>query len=192
VNVPIRVVSWLAAVAFMAAAMWLHTLKPHLDGRLTDPIAAHGRIGTVVGNRVFSVIVDRVDVASAIVKDQITARKTMPSPGVFVIVYLRIRSNQKPFTPGRVRLTTRGGLSYDESGRSDVFDRSGTYEPMLWGDASYVFEIPKDRLAGSRLVIGESGLLTQLSAEVDVSLGLDGRKAAELVAHAPHDYVLKP
>jgi hypothetical protein len=27
---------------------------------------------------------------------------------------------------------------------------------MLWGDATFVFEIPQDRLAGSRLIIGQT------------------------------------
>ncbi|MCO6011758.1 hypothetical protein NE236_43110 [Actinoallomurus purpureus] len=190
-SAPVRVASWLTAAVFMAAAMWLHARKPHLDAGLQNPISTTGRAGTVVGNRVFSVAVDRVDVASAIVDDGLTTRKTMLSPGVFVIVYLRIRSNQKPFTPGHVRLAARGGLSYDESGRTAISDTSGTYEPMLWGNASYVFEIPKDRLAGARLIVGESAPLDQLSAQADVNLGIDGRKAAELIAHAPRDYVIK-
>jgi hypothetical protein len=62
---------------------------------------------------------------------------------------------------------------------------------MLWGNASYVFEIPKDRLAGARLIVGESAPLDQLSAQVDASLGIDGPKAAELIARAPRDYVIK-
>ncbi|GAA4640839.1 hypothetical protein GCM10023196_107780 [Actinoallomurus vinaceus] len=187
----VRAVSWLVAVALMAAAMWLHGAKPRQDSKLLDPIASRGRVGTVVGNRVFSVQVDRVDVAAAIVKDDILKRTTVPSPGLFVIVYLRIRSNQKPFMPGHARLTTRGGLSYDESGRPDVSGRTSNYEPMFWAPASYVFEIPKDRLAGTRLILGESSLLNQLSAEVDVDLGIDARKAADLIGRAPHDYVLK-
>ncbi|MEV0409129.1 hypothetical protein [Actinoallomurus sp. NPDC050550] len=190
-NTVVRAVSWLVAVALMAAAMWLHGVKPRQDAKMLDPIVSRGRIGTVVGNRVFSVQVDRVDVATAIVKDSILNRTAVPSPGLFVIVYLRIKSNQKPFTPGHVRLTTRGGLSYDESGRPDISGRSDTYEPMLWGPASYVFEIPKDRLAGARLIIGESDVLSQLSAEVDVDLGVDARKAADLIGRAPRDYVLK-
>ncbi|GAB3988008.1 hypothetical protein GCM10029978_109160 [Actinoallomurus acanthiterrae] len=187
----VRAASWLVAVALMAAAMWLHGDKPRQDAKMLDPIASRGRIGAVVSNRVFSVQVDRVDVATAIVKDSIVKRTAVPSPGLFVIVYLRIKSNQKPFTPGHVRLTTPGGLSYDESGRPDISGRSGSYEPMFWSPASYVFEIPKDRLAGARFIVGDSNLLNQLSAEADVDLGIDARKAADLIGRAPRDYVLK-
>lgn len=186
-----RVLSGVAAAGLMAAAMWLHELKPHTEDRMLDPITTHGRIGAVVANRVFSIRVERVDVASAIVRHDIIPDKVLTGPGIFVIVQLSVRSNQKPFTPGHVRLVARGGLSYDESGRIDIIDRNVVAEPLMWIRASYVFEIPKDRLAGSRLVVGESGLMDQLSAETDVDLGIDSRKAAEMVAHAPRDYVLK-
>lgn len=190
-NLALRIGSWAAAIALMAAAMWLYDLKPHLDGEMQDPIAGRGRIGTVVGNRVFSVRVDRVDVASAVVRQGLSEKTTIPSAGIFVIVYLRIKSNKEPYTPGHVKLLTRGGVSYQETGRPNVTGRSTTYEAMLWGQASYVFEIPKDRLAGARLFIGESRLLDQFSAAADVDLGIDDRKAAQLTAHAPRDYVLK-
>jgi hypothetical protein len=187
----VKILSGLVAAGLMAAAMWLHGYQPHTEATMQDPISSRGRIGAVVGNRVFSVRVDRVDVAGAMVRRGITRNRTMPSPGVFVIVYLRIRSNQKPFTPGHVRLAARGGLSYDESGRTEIAGNPSTYQPMLWAPASYVFEIPKDRLAGARLIVGESGPMTQLSAETDVDLGIDGAKAARLTADPPRDYVLK-
>jgi hypothetical protein len=80
-----------------------------------------GRIGAVVGDSVFSVRVDRVDVATGIAKpDAFATPPPIPSLGVFVVVHARIRSDRKPFDPGHVRLETRGGLSFDESGRPDI------------------------------------------------------------------------
>jgi hypothetical protein len=187
----VRILSSVVAAGLMAAAMWLHDFLPHTEDTMLNPISGHGRIGAVVANRVFSVRVDRVDVAAALVKHDITRTITMPSLGVFVIVQLRIKSNLKPYTPGHVRLATRGGLSYAESGRTEIIGNYATYQPMVWGPASYVFEIPKNRLAGARLMLGESALLDQLSAEADVDLGIDDAKAARLLARAPRDYVLK-
>jgi hypothetical protein len=115
----------------------------------------------------------------------------MRSPGIFVIVHLEIKSNQKPFRPGSPKLITRGGVSYDESGRPAISTSSDDYQPMLWAPATYVFEIPKDRLAGTRLVIGESALLNQLSAETEVDLGIDDGEAAQLLTHASPAYALK-
>ena len=191
-SVVTKVVSGLVTAVLLAAAMWLYGSKPRLEAGMQNPITNHGRIGAVAGNRVFSVKVGRADVASAVAKRDILRNATaMPTSGIFVIVYLEIRSNQKPFQPGHVRLATRGGLSYDESGRPAIYTSHGDYQPMLWGQASYVFEIPKDRLAGARLIVGESAPMNQLSAEADIDLGIDNGRAARLLAHPPGDYILK-
>jgi hypothetical protein len=82
-------------------------------------------------------------------------------------------------------------VSYEETGRSEIPGENDQYEPMMWMPATYVFEIPKDRLAGVRLIMGESGLLNNLSAETQVDLGIDGGRAARLAAHPAPAYVLK-
>lgn len=187
-----RIVSGAVSVALMAAAMWLYTFKPHLQARMQTPLAARGHIGAVVGNRVFSVKVDKVDVATSITKqDVFSTPAPMPSLGIFVIVSARLRSNEKPFQVGGVRLATRGGLSYQESGRPAIPSGGADYEPMLWGKATFVFEIPKDRLAGARLVVGEQQFMTQLSAQAVVDLGIDDAQAERLLSHASGSYVLK-
>jgi hypothetical protein len=137
--------------------------------------------------------VGKVDAATGVAKPSFLQEKTpvMQSLGIFVIVHLEIKSNQKPFRLGDPKLTTRGGVSYDESGRTAIPTSSEDYQPMLWTPATYVFEIPKDRLAGARLVVGSSALLTQLSAETEVDLGIDKGEAAQLLAHASPAYALK-
>jgi hypothetical protein len=192
VNVVVRAVTGALAVALMAAAMWLYGLKPHLQARMQNPIRSTGRAGAVVDTSDFSVKVDKVDVATAIAKTSFGDKpKIMPSLGIFVIVNLEIKSNRKPFDPGHVHLMTRGGVSYDESGRADVLSLNNGYQPMLWAPATYVFEIPKDRLAGARLVVGQTALLDQLSAQADVDLGIGHAAAERLIAHASSAYVLK-
>lgn len=189
---PKKALAAILTVALMAAAMWLYTFKPHLQDRSQHPLTGHGRIGVVVANRDFSVKVGQVDVASAISKPDFLAKpKLMRSLGVFVIVQLQIKSNEKPFQPGHVRLETHGGVSYDQTGRAAIPDSSDDYQPMLWAPARFIFEIPKDRLAGARLIVGEADLQNVLSAETDVDLGLDGDKAARLAAHPAASYVLK-
>ncbi len=188
----IKVLSGIVSVALLGAAMWLYSFEPHLKARMQTPLAAHGHIGAVVGNRVFSVKVDKVDVATGVTKqDILSTPKPMPSLGIFVIVSTEVRSNLKPFQPGHIHLATRGGLSYDESGRTSISTGSSDSQPMLWAKATFVFEIPKDRLAGARLIVGEQSLMDQLSAQADVDLGIDGDRAKQLVAHAPSAYVLK-
>jgi hypothetical protein len=187
-----RVLSAVAAVALCALAMWFTDVKPHLVARLQTPLLAGGRIGTVVDNRVFSVKVDRVDVASGILKtDVISGDRRMATPGIFVIVYVSAKSNMKPLRLGNIRLATRGGLSYDDSGRTEILTPDASLEPMLWRSTFYVFEIPKDRLAGARLIVGQSDLINNLSAESAVDLGLTADRAAGLLAHPATDYTLR-
>jgi hypothetical protein len=192
VNIAVKAVTGLATVGLLAASMWLYERKPGLENRMQTPLIIHGRVGAVVDTPDFSVKVGKVDVASTISKPDFLDKTTvMKSLGLFVIVQLDIRSNKKPFQPGNVRLVTRGGVSYDESGRSKLPGNNDTYQPMLWAPATYIFEIPKDRLSGMRLIVGEeSGLLNNLSAETDVDLGIGGDRAAQLAAH-PATYVLK-
>lgn len=191
-NLAVKAVTGLVAAALLAGTMWLHDLKPRLEDRMRRPIAAHGRAGEVVGNSVFSVHVDQVDVATGIARTSFgSAPETIPSLGVFLIVHLRVRSNHKPFMPGHVRLATRGGVTYGESGRSDIRSLNDTYQPMLWGPAVYVFEIPRDRLAGARLLVGQIDLMDQLSAQTDVDLSIDDARAARLLAHPSPAYVVK-
>ena len=187
-----KAVAAVLTVGLMAAAMWLYTFKPHLEDRQQHPLMTHGRLGAVVDNRDFSVKVIRVDVASAITKPDVLAKPTvMRSLGIFVIVQAQIKSNKKPFQAGHIRLETRGGVEYDVSGRAAIPDSDNEYQPMLWGPAQYVFEIPKDRLAGARLVVGSAALQNELSAETNVDLDLGGAKGARLAAHPAASYVLK-
>lgn len=183
-------VSAVLTAALMVLAMWLYTFKPHLQADLQKPIAGSGRIGSVVANDVFSVKVDKVDVARSITASSFPKPEVMPSLGLFVIVHLQIKSNKKPFTPGHIRLTTDGGLSYDESGRARLPSVNNDYQPMLWAPATFIFEIPPDRLAGARLIVGESTLLNQLSAETAIDLGMHGERAARLSAHPASTYTV--
>jgi hypothetical protein len=194
VSVPRKIIAGLLTAGLMALAMWLYTFKPHLEAKEETPLVSNGHIGSTVDNPDFSVKVGKIDVATGIAKPSFLQEKSpiMRSPGIFVIVHLEIKSNQKPFRPGDPKLITRGGVSYGESGRPAISTLSnGDYQPMLWAPAAYVFEIPKDRLPGTRLVIGESALLNQLSAETEVDLGIDDGEAAQLLAHASPTYALK-
>jgi hypothetical protein len=59
---------------------------------------------------------------------------------------------------------------------------------MIWRKVMVTFEIPENRLAGARLVVGEGGLLTQLTAETAVDLGFTPAKARDMIARAVAGY----
>ena len=188
-----KVASAVAATALLALATWFAYVEPHLDADLQDPIPNHGAAGHVVSNRVFSVVVDRVDVARSLATGFASDDKpASPTPGIFVIVYLRARSKRQPMTLGHVRLTTRDGLHYAESGRVSVLTKnSDTVEPMLWTKATYLFELPKDQLAGLHLIVGQADLLNQLSAEADIDLRISTADARRMLAHPADDYRIR-
>jgi hypothetical protein len=191
VNAVTKVVSAVLTVALMAAAMWLYDRKPHLKAGALHPLLTEGSIGSVVTTRDFSVKVGGVVVAAAIQKPDFPTPQVMKTPGLFLIVQAQDRSERRPFTPGHVRLVTRGGVAYQESGRAALPSAGDTLQPMLWTPVTYIFEIPKDRLAGARLVVGEADLLNQLSGETDVDLRIDADRAAQLSAHPTPTYALK-
>jgi hypothetical protein len=191
VNAVTKAVSAVLTVALMVAAMWLYGRKPHLKAGNLKPLLAQGHIGAVVTTGDFSVKVGSVVVAASIQKPDFPKPQVMKTPDLFVIVQAQARSEHRPFQLGHVRLLTRGGVAYQESGRAALPSSDGMLEPMLWTPATYIFEIPKDRLAGARLVVGEADLLNQLSGETDVDLRIDGGKAARLSAHPTPTYALK-
>ncbi|HXA62532.1 MAG TPA: hypothetical protein VNW94_25555 [Streptosporangiaceae bacterium] len=182
-----RLATLVSGVALLCLAMWLNDLKPHVDARDMDPIRNYGTIGTAVANRTFSVRVDRVEVAGSLAGD--LGAKDVTTAGVFVIVHLAAMGELKPYAMSQVRLES-GGDTFTGNGHVIAGD-PGRFDPLIWRKAVVSFEIPKDRLAGAHLVVGEAGLLTQLSAETDIDLALTSGKSAGLLAHPAEHYDLR-
>jgi hypothetical protein len=180
-----RVTSALVAAGLCAGAMWLWKIKPDLTTNLLNPLQTSGRIGEVVRNDTFSVRVERYDVAGSITRE-FGSGGAQRTEGVFLYVQLRAKAEKEPFTMGHARLETRDGLTYQEGSRIGITTKAKeTYEPMLWGKGTLLFELPKDQLAGARVVVGEGELLNQLSAESVIDLGIDEAKAAQLTGRRP-------
>jgi hypothetical protein len=183
------IVAALVAAGLCAAAMWLWQLQPSLEANNLNPLQTHGRIGRIVKNDVFSIRVERYDVVSSITKRFGDGPEV--ADGVFLVVRFHARAEREPYSMGHARLETTDGLSYKEGGRIAVSaDAEETYQPLLWSPGSLLFELPKDRLAGARVVVGENGLLSQLSAESVIDLGIGKAKAAQLAARPLPNYQL--
>jgi hypothetical protein len=186
------VVSAVVAAALCAAAMWLWRLQPDLEANSMNPLRTYGRIGAVVTNDAFSVRIDRYDVAASITTTSLSAGAHV-ADGLFLVVHFQARAERRPFTMKNVRLETRDGRTYDEGGRIGVLTKpDGTYQPMLWGSGTLVFEVPKDRLAGASVVIGQAQgtLVNSLSAENVIDLDIDEAKAAQLATRPAANYQL--
>jgi hypothetical protein len=174
------------SIALFALAMWLWDREPHVLAHDMQPIDSTGTIGHVVATSSFSLRVDGIVVAHSITGGALATDDRITSQGVFVIVKFHAMGHKKPYSILRARLQS-GDYSFGTSGRIKVqCDRSsGDFQPMLWSAGSTCFELPKDRLAGARFVVGA---FDQLSAEASVDLGLSKAKAAQLVAHAVEGY----
>jgi hypothetical protein len=186
------IVSALVAAALCAAAMWLWRQQPDLEANSMNPLRTYGRIGAVVTNDDFSVRIDRYDVAASITTTSLSSGAHV-TDGLFVVVHFQARGERRPYAMKHVRLETRDGRTYDEGGRIGVLTKpDGTYQPMLWGPGTLVFEVPKDGLAGAKVVIGQTQgkLVSDLSAENVIDLGIDDAKAAELSARPAANYQL--
>jgi hypothetical protein len=179
-----NIVSGLVAAGLCAVAMWLWEMRIDVQVDLLNPLRTYGRIGEVVKNDTFSVRVDRYDVGGSITR-RFGTSGAHRTDGVFLYVQLRAMGETEPYTMGHARLETRDGLTYDEGARVGVLtDASETYQPMLWGKGTLLFELPKDQLAGARVVVGTKDLLNGLSAESVIDLGIDDAKAAQLTGRA--------
>jgi hypothetical protein len=193
VNLLRRVAAVLVGTALFGLAMWFYTIQPDLQARRTDPVRTTGTAGEEVANPVFSVRVQRVDVARSLKSgSSLSGAREFGTDGIFVIVDMQLKSNKEPFRLQTTHLETPGGYDYSSGPRLGLSDLVAiSYEPLIWARAVVVFEIPKNRLAGARIVIGESKLLNQLSAETAVDLGIGKAKAADLIAHATNGYELR-
>jgi hypothetical protein len=179
------------SLPLFALAMWLWSWEPHILAHDSQPLRTSGRIGHVVTNPSFAFRVDGIAVAHSISTGSFSTDRRQTADGVFLIVKFRAMGEKKPYNMDDPRLES-GPDTFRTSGRIglDSEPASSTYEPLMWRSGQVCFEIPKNRLAGARLVVGEGGLLTQLSAETAIDLGIGRTKAADLLAHAAEGYNL--
>ncbi|TDD80516.1 hypothetical protein E1293_20605 [Actinomadura darangshiensis] len=174
----------------LAGAMWLHTVHPKVEASLLDPIRTGGSIGEEIDAGDFSVRVDKVEAARSLAP-QLSFGNHPPTgtDGVYLIVRIRATSRDEPLELRSATLETPGGYTFDDDPRTGAgTGAQPTFEPMIWTSATFLFEVPKDRVEGAHLVVGTGGLLPQLSAAADVDLGLSKDRAAGLVRAAPERF----
>ncbi|XVQ11658.1 hypothetical protein ACQP1W_03480 [Spirillospora sp. CA-255316] len=182
----------ITGTALLAAAMWLYALRPDVQARELDPIRTEGRIGTVVANDEFRIRVDRVEAARSLAPTlSFGNRPPERTEGIFLIVRTRAMSAKEPLKLGTVQLETSGGVTYLPAARSAASTPVTEFQPMLWTEAAYIFEVPTRTLEGARLVVGTGGLTPQLSAAAEIDLGITASGATQLSRSAAERYDLR-
>ncbi|MEU8345948.1 hypothetical protein SAMN05443665_102175 [Actinomadura meyerae] len=177
----------------LAAAMWLHSVRPEVRAAELDPIRTGGKAGEKVETRDFTVRVDGVDAARSLEQGvSLGGAPPVGTDGVYLIVRLSATAAREPLQLRTAELETPGGYTFRQDPRSSAVSAGQpTYEPMIWSSAKLVFELPKERVAGAHLVVGTGGLLPQLSSAADIDLGLSEEKAARLVGAATDRYQVR-
>lgn len=186
----------LAVLALFGAAMWIKSQEIPLQHAATAPIGPTGSVGEVVANRLFSVKVDKYEVARSVLSGGGSIfggpKRAVKTDHIFLIVYAQVRASREPLSPSRPRLKTADGLTYLESERiqatGEIFRN---YQPLMWYPTAIGFELPKDQLEGARLVIDNTKVINLLPAKVEVDLGIDRGKADRLRANPRESYEVK-
>lgn len=187
-NLLTRIGAMVLGVALLVVAMVLYTIKPDLEAEALDPIRTTGPVGEEINTPAFSVKATRVDVAKSLKSASILSTETVRTNGIFVIVQLQARSNREPFLMNLTNLEAPGGFSFQDTDRTGAFGADAELEPLIWSKAVVTFEIPKNRLAGAKVVLRDLDLLPQLSSEIAVDLGISDDRAAELIRGAAEGY----
>jgi hypothetical protein len=191
-----RIGSGLAVVALFAAAMWIKSQEIPLQHAATAPIGPTGRVGEIVENRLFSIKVEKYEVARSVMSGGSIfggdGKKEVKTDHIFLIVYASVRASREPLSPSKPKLKTRAGLTYNESDRvRSAGDLFRVYQPQMWYRTAIGFELPKDQLEGARLVIDDTKIINLLPAKVAVDLGIDRATADRLRARPRQAYEVK-
>ncbi|MFD0902544.1 hypothetical protein [Actinomadura sediminis] len=183
----------LGGTVLLAGAMWLHAFQPKVEAGMLDPIRTDGRIGAEVATPAFTLRVESVAAARSLAPDSVLGDKPpVATDGVYIVVRARGMARDEPVQLRSAALETPDGHTFEPAQRPGAADPpQATLQPMLWTNTAFVFELPKDRVAGAHLVVGTGGLLPQLSSAADIDLGLTRSRAAELVRKAPERYELR-
>ncbi|MEU8123190.1 hypothetical protein AB0C21_31140 [Spirillospora sp. NPDC049024] len=193
-EVLLRAGAGVGGTLLLAGAMWLHSVRPQVRAAELDPIRTGGAIGEEVATRYFSVRVERVDAARSL-EPSLSLGNPPPvgTDGVYLVVRLRATSREEPLQLSSAVLETPGGYTFREDPRTGSASAGAqpTFEPMIWTPATFLFELPRNRVAGAHLVVGTGGLLPQLSAAADIDLGLTADRAAALLRAAPERYKVR-
>lgn len=170
--------------ALLVALIAANRLIPDYD-RTMRPISSTGAIGRQVHTNAFDIKVDRVTVGRSLAeKDGLDEAER--TSGLFVLVWADLTGVDKPVTLDTAYLRTADGHRYDATDAMEfgALDEAGS-EPGLTRYGAIAFELPPDRLAGARLIVGQEAGENRLGAQADVNLGLSASGARRLAARAP-------
>ncbi|MEV4159862.1 hypothetical protein [Nonomuraea dietziae] len=186
-----RTLSAIAGLVLVAAAVAVQTLGLTPNDR-GAPISTTGSLGEDVDTGRFTVRVDNVAAARAV---ETLSAEPVATEQLFVVVTASATSAKEPLKLGQPRLITPDGVSYEATDKIPATNTLANpwVQPGFWVSGFFVFEVPASAVQGAKVAFGlpKSALVEPFEPEVEVDLGLDEAKAAQLTS-APQDvYPLK-
>lgn len=186
-------------IALLAAAMLVYSMHERDYDKAYAPLMKHGSVSAPVNAGPFSVRVDKVTVAKSVVEgaygNVVKPLRTSPD-AIFVIVEGREMATNDGMKLTNVVLRGTDDAQYGLSGKgtSDKFTDS-IAQPGYWIAGAWLFEVPRDALAGLHLQVGNQTendvpresfphLGFEFNPGADVDLGIDGDKADSLISSA--------
>jgi hypothetical protein len=209
-----RIGNGVAALAIVALAVYLDTAVLTPDD-LAAPLTSAAALGEVAETGRFSARLEQVEFARALdlkstrtdaaTGQEVVAKSIrVTTEHVFVIATVSATVPKQPTkfdTPG---LQTRDEIFYAQTDRVEKrFTLSNAFvQPGFWAKGVFVFEVPPEALAGSKIVLSvpsTNGIYdliypnryNQLLPEVALDLGLTEAKAKSAVADAKDVHELK-
>jgi hypothetical protein len=192
-------------LAFAIAAIWAKVHSPDDYDRRYAPLAVNGHVGSPVTAGGFMVKVERVTTARSVRSGR---GETVRPDGIFVVITASACSRRAPLSLSTAMLRTRNGREFRQSVKGATTPVGGTLDavqlgPGLWHRGVFVFEIPPSQLAGSTFVLsdrpanekdppqGFPAFGFELTAQANISLGIDDTRARRLVTEAPEGVTVR-
>lgn len=186
-----RVASGATMIALLAAASLVYSFHERNYDKAYAPLMKFGSVGQAVDAGPFSVKVDKVTVAKSALQgeydyDPKYALHTAPST-VFVVVDGRVTATTDGTKLSHVVLRGGDGTQYGPSSK-DISPKTfadTTAQPGYWISGAWLFEVPRSKLAGLHLQVGNQTendvprqtfphLGFEFNPGVDIDLGIGG------------------
>jgi hypothetical protein len=203
-----RALSIALAVALASAAVAVQGARWSYE-RAYGPFARNGRVGRTLTEPRFTIEVEQVQTARGVTVPATSDTKALsiPASGVFVVVIATVEARRSPVYVAAARLHTRDGDYFptDKFGGGILSRPVVTplsylrFQPGMPRRGAYVFDVPRDVLAGARLYVSDRDTEeapfgfyrndpVRFSDEAHIDLGIDAAEAAWLTRTAAFGY----
>lgn len=201
-----RRVVWAAVGVLLAvAAIWTRTHTPDDYDHRYAPLATEGQIEKPVTAGNFTVRVEGVATARSV---RSRMGHVVRPDGLFLIVTASATTRHDPLQLWTALLRTRDGREFRETVKEVTAKGTDTLDavalgPGVWTRGVFVFEVLADRLADAELLLSDRSANEkdppegfppfgfELTAQANISLGIDHARERRLGADAQEDIIVR-